>query len=63
MTIEAPHGIKYTVLYALRKEGAIKNELVAKEMEDVVEYVCKANRCEKDAVRVSHKEHPVGKGS
>ena len=63
MTIEAPYGAKYTVYYALRKEGGVKNELIAKDMADIIEYLCKAHRCKEDAIRVSDTEHTERKGS
>ena len=61
MTIEATHGAKYEVLYTLRKEGSIKNELVTHDMEAIFEYLCQAHKCKKEDLRIDDNEHKNGK--
>jgi len=61
MTIEATHGAKYRVLYTLRKEWSIKNELSAENMEAILEYLCQAHRCQKEDLRVDDNERENGK--
>lgn len=60
MKIEAPLGAKYEVLYALRKHGSVKYELVAEDIEKIVAYLCQAHRCKEEEIRVD-REHKDGK--
>ena len=61
MTIEAPYGAKYDVLYALRKRGNVKYELVTEDMEKIVAYLREAHKCKEEEIRISDKERADGK--
>ena len=52
MTIKCKDGIHYQILYTLRKEGSVKNDLVTDSIEKILEYLAAAHRCDVDELEV-----------
>ena len=47
-------GTRYEVLYALRKVGGVKNELVTDSMEKIKAYLAASHRCGDEDIEVEN---------
>ena len=50
LTVE-PDGTRYQILYALRKEGAVKNDLITDSIDKIIEYLSNAHRCQPEDIK------------
>jgi hypothetical protein len=53
-------GTEYQILYAIRKKGGVKNELVTDSIEKVKEYLSKAHRQKEEEIILHDREHSDG---
>ena len=60
ISVKMADGTRYDILYALRKKGHPKNELVTDTQENIIDYLAKAHRQDKETIRITHQEHPNG---
>ena len=54
----ATDGTRYEVLYALRKEGAVKNDLITDSIDKIIEYLSNAHRCKPEDIKTEPPSPP-----
>jgi len=52
LKIPPPYGTEFNIKYQLKKTGATKNELVANSLNEILEYLAKAYKIDKEKIEI-----------
>jgi len=59
--IKMKDGVEYELLYALRKKGKAKYDLVTEDKQAIISYLAKAHYQEEKTIIFSDNQHPNSK--